>query len=424
VINIALLGFGTVGSGFYEILKREKEKIEKKINDNVSIKYILVNDLNKNREQISPNIILTDSFEEIISDENIDIIIELIGGETPALEYIKRSLAAEKIVITANKLLVANHFNELIKLAEKNKTHIFFEASTAGGIPVINTIEDYLTGDKINELHGILNGTTNYILSVMEKETVSMPETIKKAQELGYAEQDPSSDLEGLDALYKIVILANLAFSCTVNPKDIYCKGIKGITSYDIMYAEELGYKIKLIASAVNKDSGLRISVSPFLIKKEDDFASVNGADNSLEIKSENLNHLFLKGPGAGKFPTGNAVIFDLIKASLFLYGDYRKSRNKKFNEINIDRKPDFKQSFYIRLQIEKNDSVIENIKNIFDENNLADIILEDGSSDTPLLPLIILTRKISIRKIEIFMEDIENINGVLTVNNIIPLKE
>ncbi|RCW89338.1 homoserine dehydrogenase [Halanaerobium sp. DL-01] len=424
MISIALLGFGTVGSGFYEILKREEEKIEEKINDKVSIKYILVNDLSKNREQISSDTIVTDSFEKIIADENIDIIIELIGGETPALDYIKRSLSAEKIVITANKLLVANYFKELIKLAEKNKTHIFFEASTAGGIPVINMVEDYLAGDKINELHGILNGTTNYILSVMEKETVSMPETIKKAQALGYAEQDPSSDLGGLDALYKIVILANLAFSCAVNPEDIYCKGIKGITSYDIMYAEELGYKIKLIAAAKREDSGLRIFVSPFLIKKDDDFASTVGADNSLEIKSENLNHLFLKGPGAGKFPTGNAVIFDLIKASRFLLGDYKKSRSKKFNNIKINRKSDFKQSFYIRLQIEKNDSIIKNIKSMFDESNLADMILKDGSSDTPLLPLIILTRKISIQKIEKFMEYVENINGVLTINNIIPLKE
>ncbi|RCW51550.1 homoserine dehydrogenase [Halanaerobium sp. MA284_MarDTE_T2] len=424
MISIALLGFGTVGSGFYEILKREEEKIEEKINDKVSIKYILVNDLSKNREQISSDTIVTDSFEKIIADENIDIIIELIGGETPALDYIKRSLSAEKIVITANKLLVANYFKELIKLAEKNKTHIFFEASTGGGIPVINMVEDYLAGDKINELHGILNGTTNYILSVMEKETVSMPETIKKAQALGYAEQDPSSDLGGLDALYKIVILANLAFSCAVNPEDIYCKGIKGITSYDIMYAEELGYKIKLIAAAKREDSGLRIFVSPFLIKKDDDFASTVGADNSLEIKSENLNHLFLKGPGAGKFPTGNAVIFDLIKASRFLLGDYKKSRSKKFNNIKINRKSDFKQSFYIRLQIEKNDSIIKNIKSMFDESNLADMILKDGSSDTPLLPLIILTRKISIQKIEKFMEYVENINGVLTINNIIPLKE
>ncbi|MGM0601745.1 MAG: homoserine dehydrogenase [Bacillota bacterium] len=424
MINVALLGFGTVGSGFYEILQKEKNKIYNKIGEEINVKYILVSDLTKDRTNISHNTVLTDSFNEIISDESLDIIIELIGGSTPALEYIKQSLKTKKIVITANKLVVANNFKELIKLAEKNKTHIFFEASTAGGIPVINTINDYLSADEIKEIYGILNGTTNYILSVMEKDTVSMPETIKKAQNLGYAEQDPSSDLEGLDALYKIVILANLAFSCSIDPDDIYCKGIKGITSYDIMYAEELGYKIKLIASAKMEKNGLRISVSPFLIEKEDDLASVTGADNSIEIISKNMQHLFLKGPGAGKFPTGNAVISDLIKASRFLNSDYKTNYSKQYNKIKINREPDFKQSFYIRVQVEKDETVIDKIKNIFDESNLADMILKDGSSDTPLLPLVILTRKISINKIEKFMENIEDINGVLTVNNIIPLKE
>lgn len=425
MINIALLGYGTIGSGFYEILNGNKAKIENLIKAKINIKYIFVSDLQEKREEIIDEDILTDNYEKILSDPDIDIVVELIAEEGAAYNYIKDFLKKGKIVITANRDALAKHYSELMLLAEKNNAHLFFEASVAGGIPIIKAIREYLTGDNIIEIDGILNGTTNYILSIMENETISMKETIKIAQEKGIVEKDPAADLEGRDAVNKITILANLAFDISVDPSEIPCKGIEGITSYDIIYASELGYKIKLIASIKNINNKINIGVRPNLVDKDDYLATIDGVDNAVEIFSQYSKRLRFDGAGAGKYPTGNAVISDLIEAAKVL-----KEKKVKF-EVNILKQTEtfdlhayLEQSFYIRLQIEKSKDIITDIKNIFSENDLADLFFKDNMTETPLLPVIIITKKIKEDKLNHILERIEDLNGVLTINNIIPIRE
>ena len=425
MINIALLGYGTVGSGFYEILKNNKNKLENIVKEKIKLKHILIQDLTKKRENLADKSILTDDFNKILMDPEVDIVVELIGGEQAAYQYIKKSLVKNKIVITANKLLIAKHYNQLMTLAEHNDTHIYFEASVAGGIPIIKAIRDHLAGDNIQEIDAILNGTTNYILSVMEEKTISMKETIQEAQELGYAEQDPEEDLGGYDVLYKICILANLAFDISVNPEDIPCKGIKGITSYDLIYASELGYKIKLIASIKNINNKINIGVRPNLVEKGEYLASIDGVFNGIEVFSQYSQKLSFDGMGAGKYPSANAVISDLIEAAKTI------KENKTKLELNpLEKTPTFdlhaylEQSFYIRIQIEKDDQTINQIKEIFAEKDLAELFFKDNKTETPLLPVIIITKKIKEDKLEKIIEKIESLKGVLTINNIIPIKD
>jgi len=425
MINIALLGYGTVGSGFYEILNNNKAKLENLVKSKLNLKHILVNDLKKERKSLKNKDILTDDYSRVIDDSDIDIAVILIGGRESAYQYIKDFLNKGKIVITANKLVLSENYFELMRLAERNQTHIFFEAAVAGGLPIVTAIKEYLPGDNIYEIDAILNGTTNYILSVMEEKTISMKETLNIAQEKGIVEADSSEDLEGRDAAHKISIIANLAYDISVNPQDIPSKGIEGITSYDIIYASELGYKIKLIASIKNINNKIKIGVRPHLINKDEYLAAVDGVHNAVEIYSEYTNRLRFEGKGAGKYPSANAVISDLIKAS-----EAVKERKAKF-EVNIidntetfDLHANLKQSFYIRIQIEKNDEIIDQIKAIFSEEDLAELFFKDNMTETPILPVIIITKNILEEELEDILTEIEEVNGVLTVNNIIPIKE
>ena len=425
MVNIALLGYGTIGSGFYEILEKNKAKIENLVKARVNIKYILVEDLEKEREEIKDKGILTDDYCRILDDSELDIIVELMSGKDGAFDYIKDFLKKGTTVITANKEVLAKNYTELMELAEKNNTHLFFEASVAGGIPIIKAIKEYLTGDNIFEIDAILNGTTNYILSVMEEKTISMKETLKLAQEKGISEENPSADLEGHDAANKISILANLAFDISVNPEDIPCRGVEGITSYDIIYAAELGYKIKLIASIKNIDNNINIGVRPNLVEKNEYLASIDGVDNAVEIFSQYSGRLRFDGKGAGKYPTGNAVISDLIEAVKVIKKKKVKFEVNKLEKIEtFDLHANLEQPFYIRLQIEKDEEIIEEVKKKFSEEDIADLFFKDNMTETPILPVIIITKKIKERRLENILEDIDEIDGVLTINNIIPIRE
>ncbi len=259
-VKIALLGLGNVGKGVWNILKTNKEAIIKRAGYDIEISKILVKDINKQRGIEVPKELLTTDVEEIFNDDSIRIVVEVIGGLEPAKEYILRSIRNKKHVITANKMLIATNGKEIFKEAEKQGIIVNFEASVAGGIPVINSINESLTANKIEEIVGIINGTTNYILTKMTLEGMSFEEALKEAQQKGYAEADPTSDVEGYDAVYKLAILTTLAFETNVDVEDIYVEGITKIKAKDIEYAKELGYVIKLLAivKEVNEKLELR----------------------------------------------------------------------------------------------------------------------------------------------------------------------
>ncbi len=312
-IRVGLMGLGVVGSGTYKILETSFEEIRKQLGADVVVDKVLVRDMSKARLVSIPETLLTINADDILDNPDIDIIVELMGGVEPAYSYIRRALNNKKHVVTANKELLAKKGDELFAIAKDQGLIIGFEASVCGGIPLIKTIKDSLSTDKITKITGIVNGTTNYILSKMSDENLDYENALNEAKEKGFAESDPTADVEGFDAAYKIAILSSLSFNKPVNIIDVSRKGITDISKKDIEDAKGMGNIIKLIAMAEMVDDKLEIGVGPEALPKEHPLASVNGVNNGVLINSESVGELAFYGPGAGQLPTGNSVVSDII---------------------------------------------------------------------------------------------------------------
>ncbi|NLK97618.1 MAG: homoserine dehydrogenase [Epulopiscium sp.] len=312
MINIAVLGYGTVGSGVVEVIQTNQSSIDKKAGKHINIKYVL--DLRKFPGDPIEEI-LTDNVEDILNDDEVKIIVEVMGGVEPAYTYVKRALLSGKSVVTSNKELVAKHGAELLEIAKGKNINFLFEASVGGGIPIIRPLNQSLTADEIYEITGILNGTTNYILSKMADEGRNFEDVLKEAQSKGYAERDPRADVEGYDACRKIAILSSLAFGMQVDYEDIYTEGITKITKKDMEYAEKLGCSIKLLATSKKINHRIFARVSPVMIDKDHPLATVNGVFNAIFIKGNVIGDVMFYGKGAGKLPTASAVVADVVDA-------------------------------------------------------------------------------------------------------------
>jgi homoserine dehydrogenase len=312
MVNIAVLGYGTVGSGVVEVIKTNQNSIDKKAGKHINIKYVL--DLRKFPGDPIEEI-LTDNVEEIINDNEVKIVVEVMGGVEPAYTFVKRALLSGKSVVTSNKELVAKHGAELLEIAKKLDINFLFEASVGGGIPIIRPLNQSLTADEIYEITGILNGTTNYILSKMADEGRSFEDVLKEAQNKGYAERDPKADVEGYDACRKIAILSSLAFGMQVDYEDIYTEGITKITKKDMDYAEKIGCSIKLLATSKKINNRIFARVSPAMINKDHPLATVNGVFNAIFVKGNVIGDIMFYGKGAGKLPTASAVVADIVDA-------------------------------------------------------------------------------------------------------------
>lgn len=311
-MNVAVMGYGTIGSGVVEILEKNKEIIARQTGDTVNVKYIL--DLREFPGTPIENKIVHD-FSVIEKDPEVSMVIETMGGLNPAYPFVKASLQAGKHVATSNKALVAAYGTELLKIAEANRVNFLFEASVGGGIPIIRPLYTSLAGEKIEEITGILNGTTNYILTKMDKAGETFEEALRKAQELGYAERNPEADVEGHDTCRKIAILTALAAGHEVNYEHIYTEGITNITDVDFRYAEALGTSVKLFGSSRISDNTVHAFVAPVMIGKEHPLYSVNDVYNGILVKGNMLGTSMFYGSGAGKLPTASAVVADIIEA-------------------------------------------------------------------------------------------------------------
>lgn len=317
MINVAILGFGTVGSGVYEILKKSPDNIAKKAGDVLNIKYILdIRDFDDHPERE----IFTKDFNDILSDDDVKIVIEVMGGTSPAYDFTKASLLAGKTVVTSNKELVATHGTELIKIAKKKNVNYFFEASVGGGIPIIRPLNQCLVANEIQEINGILNGTTNFILTKMFTEGASFESALFEAQALGYAERNPSADVDGHDACRKTAILASLATGKFIDYNNIPTEGISQISTTDVLFADKIGYVIKLIGSAIiSEDGKVSALVAPRLVSKENQLSDVSGVFNAILLKGDSLGDVMFYGRGAGKLPTASAVVADVIDGAKHL---------------------------------------------------------------------------------------------------------
>lgn len=308
--KIAVLGYGTVGSGVVEVLETNKESIKKRAGKEIEVKSVLdLRDFPGDpiQEKIVHNI------DDIINDPEIEVVVEVMGGIEPAFTFVKRALEAGKSVCTSNKALVAEHGPELLEMAKQRSLNFMFEASVGGGIPIIRPLNQSLTADEITKITGILNGTTNYILTKMDREGSSYEDTLKEAQELGYAERNPEADVEGYDACRKIAILTSLAYGSTVKFEEIRTEGISKITAADFKYAEKLGFVVKLLATSCKKDDKVYAITAPFMINSSHPLYNVNDVLNGIYIHGNVIGNVMFFGAGAGKLPTASAVVADIV---------------------------------------------------------------------------------------------------------------
>ena len=312
-IQVGLLGFGTVGSGVVKILLENREVIESRLGATLALKWIADLDLERDREVVVDTGLLTTDSEMVIDDPEVDIVVELIGGYEPAKSFILKAIENGKHIVTANKALLAAHGDEIFSTASQKGVEVGFEASVGGGIPLIRSMKEGLVANRIESLFGILNGTANYILTKMTDQGSSFSEVLKEAQALGYAEADPTFDIEGIDTAHKLTILLAIAYGVPIDFEAVYTEGISKVTPLDIKFIKEFGYRIKLLA--ISKDDGQAIEarVHPTLIPDDSMLANVNEAYNALYIKGDAVGNVMLYGPGAGMMPTGSAVVSDLV---------------------------------------------------------------------------------------------------------------
>ena len=363
MINVAILGYGTVGSGVFEVLNENKESISRRAGQELHVKYVL--DLRDFPGQPVEKVLVHD-YEQIVSDPEVDIVVEVMGGIEPAYTFVKRALESGKSVCTSNKALVAKHGPELMEIASAKNINFLFEASCGGGIPIIRPLNKCLTADEIEEITGILNGTTNYMLTKMAEEGADFDEVLKDAQEKGYAEKDPTADIEGHDPCRKIAILTSLVCGRQVDFEDIHCEGITKITADDFKYAKVLNRSIKLLASSRKVGNSYSCMVAPFMLSAEHPLCGVNGVFNGIFVHGNVLGDAMFYGSGAGKLPTASAVVADIV--------DMTKHKN---TNIYIDWSPekltlvDYKDSvnsFFVRTSSGK-----ETIENAFGSVEYAD---------------------------------------------------
>ena len=315
-VKIGLLGLGTVGSGVYRILTEGNTILTQKAGMDLEVDRILVRNLDRKRRVDVESDLLTTDPEMILNNPDISIVVEVLGGEEPARTYIEKALRAGKQVVTANKEVIAKHGVELLKMAREEGVDLFFEASVAGGIPILRPLQESLAGEDVEAVYGIVNGTTNYMLTAMDKQGLDFAEVLADAQERGYAEADPTADIAGHDAARKLAILASIAFNTRVPLDKVYCTGIEKITAADIAGAAELGYVIKLLAIARRVKGGIEARVHPALVPQEHPLAAVDGVYNAVVVQGWAVGTLMFYGAGAGQMPTGSAVVGDVIAAA------------------------------------------------------------------------------------------------------------
>ena len=398
-INIALLGLGTVGTGVYKVLKRQEQEIVHKIGAELVIKKILVRNLEKAAAKVEDPSILTNSWKEILEDESIEIVIEVMGGMEPAKTCILEALQAGKNVVTANKDLIAADGKELLDMAASHQKDLLFEAAVAGGIPIIRPLKQCLAGNHLTEVMGIVNGTTNFILSKMSSEGMEFKEALAMATELGYAEADPTADIEGYDAGRKMAIMASIAFNSRVTFDDVYTEGITRITATDIRYARDMGCAIKLLGVARCRDEGIEARVHPMLIPSDHPLASVNDSFNAVFVHGDAVDDAMFYGRGAGELPTASAIVGDVLDiARNISYNCCGRISCTCYKELPVMKIEDIKSKYFLRMQVEDRFGVLAGIASVFGNNcvSIAQIIQKAKIRD--LAEIVVITDQVEER--------------------------
>jgi homoserine dehydrogenase len=421
-IKVGLIGFGTVGSGVVRILQKNSKLIEKRMGAKIVLKRIADIDLKTDRGvKLKPGV-LTRRAEEVIGDPEIDIVMELVGGIDPAKTFILKAIRSQKHIVTANKALLALHGDEIFREAHRFGVDVGFEASVGGGIPLIRSIKEGLVANRIQSIFGILNGTSNYILSKMTDEGRNFKEVLREAQKGGYAEADPTYDVEGIDAAHKLTILIRLAFGTSLQFKEIFIGGISEITPLDIQFSREFGYRIKLLAIAKIDQGKIEARVHPTMIPEGHLLSTVDGVFNAIYIKGDAVGPTLFYGQGAGQMPTGSAVVGDLVELgrNLLVRATGRRVPLLSFQESAIEKIPLKKMDevvmpFYMRFSALDRPRVLSKISGILGKNNISiSAVIQKGRQVNGAVPIVMMTHEAKEKNVHRALKEIDHLGVIL----------
>jgi homoserine dehydrogenase len=426
-IGIGLLGLGTVGSGVVEVLATRADSLAEQAGLPLILKKVLERDVSKRYPaELGPNLLTTHP-EEVLSHPEVEIVIELLGGEHPATEYIERAIANGKHVVTANKEVISKHGYELFSLAGKHNADLRYEASVGSGIPLISPFQQDLAANKISAIHAILNGTTNYILTRMAQEGLDFASTLKQAQKLGYAEANPANDIEGLDAAYKLVILSNLAFQAKFVPQDVYCEGISKIAARDFLYAREFGYAIKLLAIAKREDDKVEMRVHPVFIPQDSQLAKVNGVYNAVEVETDLAGKLVFYGEGAGSLRASSAVVADVLAIARNIYRGVKNVPELRLNQrIAVKPMSEVTTRYYLSLNAPDRPGVLSQISKVLGDNSISisSVIQKESDPVAQTAIIVIMTYPAKEKGMQKALKQLRQLPEVNEVSNFIRVEE
>ncbi len=396
MIGIGILGFGTVGMGTYKILTESRALIRERTGVDLEVVRIADIDLERDRGIGLPPGLLIREAHRVIEDPRVDIVVELMGGIRPASDFIAHAIKKKKWVVTANKALLAEKGEELFQLCREWGGEIAFEASVGGGIPVIRAVRDGLVGNRITYILGILNGTSNYILTKMTEEGIPFPEALRKAQALGYAEQDPTFDIEGIDAAHKLCILVRLAFQCPVTMGEIITGGISRIEPVDIGFARDFGYKIKLLAVAKEEGGLVEARVEPAMIPVTHPMSNVNGVYNAVYIVGDKVGPNLYYGRGAGGDPTGSAVVSDIVDMATRIRAEKPVIRSLSFSGgVKVKKGGESSFPYYMRFMTQDRPGVLSKVSGILAEHNISiSAVTQQGRKESGYVPIVMVTHE------------------------------
>ena len=420
-VKVGLLGMGTVGTGVLRIVEGHQDDLQKQVGSPIQIEKVLVRDMNKTRRyRIQPEK-LTVNAEDIIHNPEIDIVVEVMGGIEPARTYMLAALERGKHIVTANKDLMALHGSEILNKAAEKNCDVFYEASVAGGIPIIRTLIDGFSSDRITKIMGIVNGTTNFILTKMSQEGASYEDVLTEAQQLGYAEADPTSDVEGLDAARKMVILSRLGFHANVELSDVEVKGITQISKEDILYAKRLGYEMKLLGIAERHDDRIGISVQPTMVKTSHPLSSVNGVYNAVYVYGEAVGETMFYGPGAGEMPTATSVVADLVAVVKNMkLGVNGRKMFVPYKEKKLKTDEQIASKYFIRLHVADRAGVLAQIAQLFAEHNVSlESVVQQPNRAIPDAEIVIVTHEASKANMTEVLARFESLDVVRAVKSV-----
>lgn len=418
MVNIAVLGYGTVGSGVVEVINTNHESINKRAGQEINIKYVL--DLRDFPGDPVQEVLVHD-YEIIANDPEVDIVVEVMGGIEPAYTFVKRALESGKSVCTSNKALVAKHGPELMEIAKEKNINFLFEASCGGGIPIIRALNGSLTADEVDEITGILNGTTNYMMYKMATEGSDFDVVLKEAQQKGYAEADPTADVEGYDACRKIAILSSLAYGKFLNYENVYTEGITKITAEDIAYAKEFDCVIKLLSVAHNTDKGIEVGVYPVLLGKEHPLSSVRDSFNAVFVHGDAVDDAMFYGRGAGEMPTASAVVGDVIDVARNLqFGCNGRISCTCYQDLQVKPFDEVKNKFFLRMQVKNEPGVLAKVASVFGGHKVSIRRVVQKHVQEEAAELVISTEKVKEYHIKDALRELQKMDSISEISSMI----